>query len=239
MNFQGEFETHITVALSNPKQWELLWNWCQARDLKCVHIVLERGLRASQPMMTRHGVGTLKAELRKAAALCRECQSAGFQVSRVKLEVAPSNQDVPQTPVQAQSYSGRRYFEHHIKLLLPAEANLSALEAAVKPHGAHLSRNARRVRGDGQQERFVTQRCKSVGRHEANHSFGQLLQTLEDLGFPILETEAEFVVFDSNLALDAGWLDEPAPHYGQPKRRFPQYSARAGIGGQNRTPSRL
>lgn len=207
MNFSGEFETHITFALTEERQWDALTAWCQARSLKCVQIELDRGLYPSQPMVTLFGVGTLESELLKAEEVQRECEMAGFQVSRLKLEVAPWNEDVPATQQEVEP-AMQRYFEHHIKLLLPSNSNLDELKERVVLHGAHLSRNARRVREDGLQERFVTQRCYRVGREEARQSFEELLGFLEPLGFPVLETEEEYVVFDSNIVLDAGWLDE-------------------------------
>lgn len=204
MNFEGEFETHITVNLSQSEQWEYFAKWCQSRDLKCVHIVLERGLTASQPMITRHGTGTLAQELGKARELRRECEAAGFTVSRIKLEVAANNPSVPKNTNDVDEDLRRCYFEHHVKLLI--DDDIGDLKEAVEQHDAHLSRNARRVRDDGKQERFVTQRCYNVGRNEARNKFQQLLQTIISFDFPIIETEEEFVVFDSNLALDEGWI---------------------------------
>jgi hypothetical protein len=208
MDFQGEFETHITLDCA-PDKLELLVRWSEKRELKFVHIVLSRGETGSQPMLTRHSTGTLQSELRRAQELSRECESAGFPVARVKLEVAPHNSAVPRQIANVDSEQS--YFEHHIKLLLPPDADLDALQLETEKHGVHLSRNARRFRDDGQQERFVTGRCYGVGRLEAKSAFDALLQTLRAFPFPVLETEEEFVVYDSNLALDAGWLEPAAP----------------------------
>ena len=203
LQFAGEWETHITVALDAPAAWTRFKRWCDERELKSVFIALERGQTPAQPMMTRQSRGILATQIEAANALARDCQNAGFAVARVKLEVAPWNEDVPQRDDQADA---RRYFEHHVKLLLPADADLGALQNAVAPMGAHLSRNARRARDDGQNERFVTARGYNVGRETAEQQFEQLMQTLRALPHPILETEREYVVYDSNLALDQGWL---------------------------------
>ncbi|BCM92867.1 hypothetical protein IAD21_04751 [Abditibacteriota bacterium] len=209
MDFKGEFETHVTLALAGQEEFESLSHWSHKRNLKCTHIVLDRGVTASQPMLTLESRGTLESTLQQAEALRHDCEKAGFQVSRVKLEVAPWNPDVPSTSAKARPQE--RYFEHHIKLLLSSAANLSPLNAAITGHGAHLSRNARRTRDDGQQERFVTQRCYGVGRQEARDAFDALMQAIRALSVPIVETEEEYVVYDSNLALDAGWLEETQP----------------------------
>ena len=198
-----EFETHITVALEAPGDWARFSNWCAARALKCVHIALDQGQTPSQPMLTFHGRGTFEAEFARSLQIRSDCQSAGFDVTRIKLEVAPAKYKIARS---ISDWPG--YFEHHIKLLLPVDADVMALQNAVEPHNARLSHNARRVRDDGQFERFVTQRCHAVAAVEAQSSFERLLAVLDKLPFPILETEREFVVFDSNLALDDGWFDD-------------------------------
>jgi len=203
--FEGKFETHITVNLRATSEWGRFHSWCIARGLKCVDIALEQGLTPAQPMLTRYSTGTLQSELQEADELRRVCEAAGFAVVRVKLEVSPWNEDVPRDEVEA-SVTVERYFEHHIKLLLLAETEHGALKRVVLPHGAHLSRNARRIRDDGQQERFVTQRCYGVGSDEAQACFEELLQTLKTSYYTVIETEQEYVVFDSNSALDYGWL---------------------------------
>jgi len=206
--FAGEFETHLTLRQCEQADMERLARWSEARGWKFVHIVLSRGQSASQPMLTWHSKGTLQSELARAEEARRDCEEAGFFVSRVKLEVAPYNPDVPQSARDVES--NRRYFEHHVKVLLPPDAETGEIQHAIKGANAHLSRNARRVRPDGQQERFVTQRCYHVGRSEAKDAFDGLLRCLRALPFPVVETEEEFVVFDSNLALDAGWFDDAA-----------------------------
>lgn len=206
--FAGEFETHLTLKECEQAEMERLARWSAARGWKFVHIVLSRGQSASQPMLTWHSKGTLGSELERAEEARRDCEEAGFFVSRVKLEVAPFNPDVPQSARDGES--NRRYFEHHVKVLLPPDAQTGEIQQAIQAANAHLSRNARRFRPDGRQERFVTQRCYNVGRREAKEAFDELLRCIGALPFPIVETEEEFVVFDSNLALDAGWFDDAA-----------------------------
>jgi hypothetical protein len=82
-----------------------------------------------------------------------------------------------------------------------------ALAALAARHGAHLSRNALRRRDDGVQERFVTQRCAAVGRPAARRLLDGLLAALAAAGHTALGVEEEFVAHDSNLALDAGWIE--------------------------------
>jgi hypothetical protein len=103
-----------------------------------------------------------------------------------------------------------RYFEHHVKLLLDDTAALEPLIAMARWHDARLSRNARRATDGGRHERFVTQRCRGVGRPTARRHLYALLAALGDLGYRVVDAEEEFVVYDDNLAVDAGWLDAEA-----------------------------
>jgi hypothetical protein len=196
------------VGLDGSKGIEALRRWGGEHGVKCLHIVLDRGVSASQPMLTRWGRGDLAGQLQIAGALGRSLEAEGFPVTRIKIEAAVGNPGVPQSDAEARDHPAERYFEHHVKLLLEDGADVSPLVEVAERHNAHLSRNALRVRDDGRRERFVTQRCRPVGRAEARRRLDGLLDALAPLGHPILEIEEEFVVYDSNLAIDEGWIGE-------------------------------
>ncbi|GAB3145388.1 hypothetical protein GCM10027290_25190 [Micromonospora sonneratiae] len=206
----GDFEIHLTVQQGDPEKVEA---FADRHGLKFSHIVLDRGWCPSQPMLTARGSGTLAELHTRAYQLDQQLRAAGFFCNRLKVEAAPWNVGVPQTDAAASvdvaAGLPQRYFEHHIKLLLPDAgiARLVGLIELVTPHGARLSRNARRRRDDGYEERFVTQRCAGVGRATAHELLVRLIEALHTGGHQVLEVAEEYVVFDSNLALDAGWLD--------------------------------
>ena len=203
MEFDGQFETHVTVHADDTAV-ATLRDWATSRGLKFHHIVLDRGRTPSQPMVTRTASGTLSGQLADARRLAHDLADAGFTIRRFKVEAAPGNRDIPVT--DAARHAGR-YFEHHIKLALPADADLAALAELAGRHGARLSRNARRDRADGVSERFVTQRCHGVGLVTARREFDALQLALAAAGYVALKVEQEYVVADSNLGDDAGWLD--------------------------------
>ena len=58
-------------------------------------------------------------------------------------------------------------------------------------------------------ERFLTQRFYRTGRRSAENSLAALLEDLGRHQIEVLESEAEYVVFDSNVDLDAGWMKMP------------------------------
>ncbi|MHC5539026.1 hypothetical protein ACYOEI_12480 [Singulisphaera rosea] len=206
MEFTGEFETHVTVGGLDDTEIEAVRNWAVERGLKFHHIVLDRGVTPSQPMVSRRGRGHLSEHLAEALELCRALDEAGFVAARVKIEAAPWNGDVPDSDVDADSHP-TRYFEHHIKLVLDPETDLQALGDLAETHGAHLSRNARSRLPDGRSERFVTQRCYHVGRSTAVERLRGLVTVLRSNDYAVLNVEEEYVVYDSNPQVDAGWLE--------------------------------
>lgn len=217
MEFAGDFETHLTLRAESDAEVASAAVWASGQGLKFTHIRLDRGDAPSQPMVTYHGHGTLTGQRARADRWRARLAGAGFTVVREKHEVSCVNADVPDTREEALALGPGHYFETHLKLLLPADADLAELSRLVEPHGARLSRNARRTRDDGRQERFVTQRCSGVGRSTAFELYRTLADSLRAHGLDdardeeeagIIDTELEFVVYDSALDLDAGWMDD-------------------------------
>jgi hypothetical protein len=204
--FAGEFETHVTVQADDPARLDALRAWAEAGGLTFHHIILDRGLTPSQPMVTRRGRGDLAGELAHAAALAARLSADGFPVCRVKVEAAPDAAGVPAADADAARHPAR-YFEHHVKLLLAPDAAPGPLAAVAAGHAARVSRNARRVRADGRAERFVTQRCYDAGRATARGRLDALVAALAAGGYAVLSVEQEYVVHDTAPGVDAGWLD--------------------------------
>ncbi|MFD7028927.1 hypothetical protein ACFWAR_12935 [Streptomyces sp. NPDC059917] len=189
----SSYETHVTVRCPDPATLARLETWSGERRLKVTHIVLARGRMVSQPMLTlpdRTGHRTLLPALR----------AAGFDPVRVKVETVPWTTDLPGP--------GGGYFEHHLKLRLPTGFDRPALEALVVPHGAHLSWNARQLLVDAEHhERFVTQRWRG-SRRAAAAACDALAAELVGAGYEIRAREREFVLYDSDLSVDDGWIEE-------------------------------
>lgn len=188
------YETHVTVRCPDPAELARLEAWSGALELKVTHIRLARGRLVSQPMLTlpdREGHERLVPALR----------AAGFDPVRVKVETVPWSTE-PAGP-------GGGYYEHHVKLRLPADYDRAALESLVIPHGAHVSWNARRALVGGRHERFVTQRCAgAVGAAGASRACDALIADLAGAGYEIDSEEREFVLYDSDLSVDDGWIGE-------------------------------
>ncbi|MEV5239064.1 hypothetical protein AB0K89_08105 [Streptomyces cinnamoneus] len=205
--FSGDFEAHITVPADDAAV-AAAEQYAAACGAKFTHVVLDRGRTPSQPMVTLRSSGSLPEVREAVGGAVRELQEAGADVVRVKVEAVPWAVGVPESDEAAAALGGSYYFEHHLKLLLPPGADLAPLARLVSAHTAHLSRNARRVRDDGRAERFVTQRCRAVGRRTAGVRLDALVAALRDGGHDIISAEREFVVHDSDGSLDAGWITE-------------------------------
>ncbi|MFD0361394.1 hypothetical protein ACFQZZ_08035 [Nocardia sp. GCM10030253] len=205
--FAGDFEAHLTVLLTTADESRLI-DWAEANDMRYARIVLDRGAVADQPMLTFTRSGTFDESAQAVQEYSKALGAAGFPVTRAKIEASPFNRGVPQTADEAAALPSGCYFEHHVKLVLHDETDLSRVRKLAEPHAAHLSRNARRSADNGRHERFVTQRCRDIGLPEAGERLRVLLEVLQTAGFPAIEVEREFVVHDSHPALDAGWIVE-------------------------------
>lgn len=196
------YESHVTVLCADATEWVRLRRWAASAGLKLTHIVLARGRMCDQPMLTLSGSSSYVEQSERVRDVVAGLRADGFEPVRVKTESTPWAAEVP-------ARLGRddaRYFEHHVKLLLNADTDLSALADRVVPHGAHLSWNALRVRAGARHERFVTQRCRGTGADGAGGALERLLRDLD--GFMVLGVEREFVLHDSDLSVDDGWLAE-------------------------------
>ncbi|MEU6235994.1 hypothetical protein [Kitasatospora sp. NPDC047058] len=207
-DFAGEFETHLTVVCTSAAGDEgRIRSWAERHRVKYTRIVLDRGATTDQPMVTVRGRGALQAQRSAALTWVERLRGEGFGVARVKIEAAPWNEDVPRTAAEAAGLPPGCYFEHHVKLALLDGTEVAAVRVLAERHAAHVSRNARRDLDRGH-ERFVTQRCRGVGRPEARRRLDALLHALAAAGFQAVEVEEEFVVHDDRPALDSGWIDE-------------------------------
>ncbi|AFE05014.1 ankyrin [Corallococcus coralloides DSM 2259] len=193
-------ETHLTLALPPGAEPELR-TWAVRRGVKVLCIELVRGVAPRQIMLTLHG-GTSVVEARQhAEALAFEALSTcGARRCRLKVE-APWSQG----PFAA---SAPVYLEHHVRV---ATRDLEALGRLAASQSAHLSRSAYKVSPDGVQERFLTQRFGPSDDAAMGAAFDSLLASLADAGLPVTKVERERVLFDDNIALDEGWLEETSP----------------------------
>ncbi len=195
----GTFEAHVTVG---PCDLEAFRAACAELGVKCISIELSRGETKHQPMTGSFHHGEVVGVHGEVMELARSLAKRGFDVTRAKIERhGHLERTTPETDAAAATAPSTNYFEYHVKIAPPADADLSALASRLAPFGAHLSRNARNDSG----ERFVTLRVRA-GRITAEQRFAELLAMLAELRLDVRSRIREYTVVDSNLDLDKGWL---------------------------------
>lgn len=193
-------ETHLTVALSARAEPELR-AWAVRRGVKVLCIELARGVTPRQIMLTLYG-GTSVAQARQVAeALAFDARSiCDARPCRIKVETPwTRNSLVEQAPV---------YLEHHLRV---TTRDLEALARLAASHASHLSRSAYKTSPDGSQERFLTRRFGPSDDAAMSAAFDSLMADLAHAGLQVTKVERERVLFDDNIALDEGWLEETSP----------------------------
>lgn len=205
----GTFEAHVTVEAATPEARARFRSLCDGLGVKPVLIELPAGKTPNQPMTGSYHRGTVQHAAEEVAATTRRLRSAGFPITRVKLEAVATNDGVPDTDSEAAAFPPGCYFEFHVKLGLDADADLDLLRSVCERFRAKLSRNAFKQSADGRSERFVTLRLYQVGRQTAFARLAELEAALTDAGFAVVNRQREYSLFDSHVGLDAGWLDAP------------------------------
>lgn len=194
------FELHLTSCDVVPAAIVRFSGVCEALGCKLLLVELARGQHCLQPMATAHTDESIKdliAAQRYAADLTQELDAHGFAIDRIKIESTLAHREARVAI----------YFEWHCKVLLhDTDAVLSLCER----HGAHLSRNAQR---GGSLARFITLRQTNSGvdsRSLFEARVRLLLAAacvLSSICTP-LKQQFEACLFDSNVAIDAGWLEK-------------------------------
>jgi non-canonical purine NTP pyrophosphatase (RdgB/HAM1 family) len=195
----GTFEAHVTVG---PCDLDAFRAACTELGVKCISIELSRGETKHQPMTGSFHHGEVVGVHGEVMELARGLAKRGFDVTRTKIERhGHLERTTPETDAAAALAPATNYFEYHVKLVPPPDADLTALGSRLAPLGAHLSRNARNESG----ERFVTLRVRA-GRLTAEKRFAELLAMIAELRLEVRSRIREYTVVDSNLDLDKGWL---------------------------------
>lgn len=206
-SYTGTFEAHITIKADNLAIREKFNLLCQNLNVKCVFIELPQGLTSSQPMTASYHHGTFQDVVQQINQIAQSIINENFEITRIKIEAMVNNQDIPISDIEARKLSKSNYFEFHIKAILPDLESVPVLRKYCFKHDAHLSKNTFKKLIDGKQERFITMRVYGVGYKSAQTQFDNLITLLKYKGFKLSQQQREYTVYDSNLKLDAGWIN--------------------------------
>lgn len=228
-NVNGIFELHVFVGPLNPpdKTVQDFKSVCRANGMKPLHLTLEfpkSGETVSVMQSSRYVTGDIPMAVEAIHEDSAHFSAAGFEVLRHKVEATASAEGVPvdhdqletmqlNEPCTAPNFSSvfNRYFEFH--LLIGAESlegNMDGLRDVVREghimfvNGAPLSWNNLKP-----SQRFINCRFHNRPRVTA-FMLADILKTEVELRkLHVEKVIREYIVYDDNNALDAGWLEPP------------------------------
>jgi hypothetical protein len=217
----GTFELHVFVEPLDPSEAEAARFVAACRGapapMKGLLLRLDYVGRGFVGVLqsSRYVQGTL-AQAREAIAGDAEAlRAAGFRVIREKIEALVENPGVPRQDEEAGAEPADRYFEFHV--LIEREGGLSeedmvALRGLSREYTARLgspvplSYNALKP---GQ--RFLNLRARGVGVETAMRPVRELGARIEAAGvLQVRKVISEYICFDTNRAVDNGWLEPEA-----------------------------
>lgn len=162
---------------------------------------------------SRYVQGDVAAAREAARADAEALRSAGLSVIREKVEAVATDAGVPQNAEDARRSPDDRYFEFHVlidgKARPLSEDDMRSLRAIAADLAAQLgtpvplSYNALKP-----SQRFLNLRARGVGLDQAMIPVRALEQAVTSAG--VLEVKkviTEYICFDSNRAVDNGWLE--------------------------------
>jgi hypothetical protein len=217
----GAFEIHIFVAPLHPTS-DIVEKFRQAcanskPPMKSLLLHLDYVQRGFVPVMqsSRYVHGALHMAIAAARTDAQHLTDAGLLVLRQKVEAVATNDGVPVT-TDAAAHFHAGYFEFHL-LFDGVNRALEENDMASLRKVAHqftqrfqspvpLSFNAMKP-----SQRFLNFRARNIGRNEAQARVKEIELAVEAQPHIVLKKViAEYVCFDTNVAVDNGWL-EPLP----------------------------
>lgn len=210
----GLFECHIfcTPLDPNPEEKERFVTACQEAGIKALCLGLDyegKGvvnvLQSTKYYESQDARTPIAYMLRDAEALARH-----FEVVRLKLEAMAENPGIPLSDAQAKEIPGDSYFEYHIKVDAPVspendEALKHLARKLTETLGIKIPFSCNNMRGKNQ--RFLNARTYGMGLEASSAVVEKICAAIREQGFPVGKVIREFIVFDTNKALDQGWLE--------------------------------
>ena len=192
------FEVHITTPDLREKEISSFESFCKNIQAKPILIELSQGDTYRQPMISKVFRCELPEEIHQEIdQLVNQFKIASYPVKRVKIEVPL---EIEKEGAATFPESDKKYFEWHGKVFLEREEILKTL---CQKHDAHLSKNA--LKRDNK-SRFITIRDYKQA-DSIRQRVAALKGDLHKQGWALSKEEFEYCVYDSNEALDKGWIN--------------------------------
>ncbi|HEU4406075.1 MAG TPA: hypothetical protein VFS43_12475 [Polyangiaceae bacterium] len=218
----GTFELHVFVAPLDPPDGavERFGAACRSAPAPMKALLLrldyvDRGF-VGVLQSSRYVTGDVASARAAARADAEALRAAGLEVVREKVEAVAQNPGVPQTGAEGRRSPADRYFEFHL-LIDGRRGPLS--EGDMRELGRLSAEFSRRLgtpvplsyNALKPAQRFLNLRARGVGLDEAQRAVAELRAAVEaGAELDVKKVIAEYICFDSNRAVDDGWL-EPLP----------------------------
>jgi predicted nucleotidyltransferase len=201
---KGTFEFHITVQTDEDEKTNVktFKKYCLDHKLKPIVILLDKGKHPTQVMTSSYHNGVFPDNINHINEVAQGLKDAGFKLKRVKIESMASNKGVPTTPELHATWDKNCYFEFHYKIHIDDKDQLRRLTDFCTQWKPRLYVSKNQVR---KKYNFATLRMFECGREKAFEEYQAIEKALLEEGYKINKIEREFVVYDNNLELDAGW----------------------------------
>lgn len=189
------FEIHITTNFFNDYEEERFLSFCKRQDYKPILIELSKGYTMKQPMISKiiktNNMVELYSTLLEIQGKFKEYS---FDVDRVKVEIPASNWEI------FSEFEGDKYFEWHGKVNYKNIEPL--LKGVIEDFDVEIATNAYTSTPDS---------CLITLRKNDEKIFNGELQYIKDYLYicdiEIIKEESEYCIYDSNIKLDDGWLN--------------------------------
>lgn len=208
---KGLFEIHVTVDHTGPTALHDLVTFTLPRvDVKRTAAINPRGDWPNQYMITKWSHGTEAEVTARALHLADEVRAHGLSIKRIKVESVASNDGVREVCATRPG----TYFEFHGKIALQghtyghlsADVLFAARDLDARRTAFGISFN---LTGHTGAPIVDLQVDADGGRDHAMAQKDALIDGLKLFGYDIIGTlQSEYVVYDTNKDLDAGWLSK-------------------------------
>jgi len=208
------FEAHLFVGPLNPSvalQQEFV-RFCKTIGLRALNLGLNFETAGVNTVLQTTKYYKVPSPLQALEEMISDAEklSEKFEVVRIKLESLASNEGIPQTDQEAQAVPGDTYFEYHLKLK-DMEIN-EANDEKLKQLSSQLSQALNikvpfSCNNLPHYQRFLNARTYKLGFKNSYALVDKVANAIHDNGFFIDRIVSEFIAYDTNKALDKGWLE--------------------------------
>jgi hypothetical protein len=202
----GSFDLHITVSPSEIYKFN---SYCVFNNIDIAYAVGTTGVYKQQLMTATYLQKTNGKEVvEKAIKLAKDMESHGIEIIRIKIESLAKNPGIEEF-MQTPEYKNNKkyYFEFHYKVEINNPKEQALLDDLCNKFNASYATN---FLSRNRKDPLISHRLR--GKYEnALLKREELRDAITKAGLKVLldGTHYEFTIFDTNIALDDGFVPVP------------------------------